>query len=279
MNYSAFALLDSLGVLRITGVDAQRYLQGQLSADIEALSPSASTLAGLHTAQGRVTAILRVIAAGPHCYWLVLPTDLIATVLTRLQRYVLRAKVLLEDRSHDHRVVGLWQGLQRQLCVLSADEPNPAGTAVEAQQWWSAEVAAGLPQVFAASSEHFTAQMLNLDLVGGVSFTKGCYTGQEVVARSHYRGRVKRRLQGFSTDQTVPLQPGERRLLTDGRTLEVVMAVPAADGGQLLLGVAPLPVQSPDAEPAADHSDEGNTAHPLLQAQPMPLPYALSPAQ
>ena len=279
MTDRAFALLDSLGVLCITGVDAQRYLQGQLSADIGALSPGESTLAGLHTAQGRVIAILRVIAADPQRYWLVLPTDLIATVLTRLQRYVLRAKVLMEDRSHDHRVVGLWQGLQRQLCVLSTDEPNPAGTAVAPQHWWSAEVTAGLPQVFAACSEHFTAQLLNLDLVGGVSFTKGCYTGQEVVARSHYRGRVKRRLQGFSTDQTLPLQPGERRLLPDGRLLEVVMAVPAADGGQLLLGVAPLAAPAPDAEPAVDHSDEGNTAHPLLPAQHMPLPYPLSPAQ
>jgi folate-binding protein YgfZ len=279
MTDSAFALLDSLGVLCITGVDAQRYLQGQLSADISALSPGASTLAGLHTAQGRVITIMRVIAADPQRYWLVLPTDLIATVLTRLQRYVLRAKVLLEDRSHDQRVLGLWQAGQRHVLVLSAGQPDPSGMRLEPQQWWCAEVTAGLPQVFAASSEHFTAQMLNLDLVGGVSFTKGCYTGQEVVARSHYRGRVKRRLQGFSTDQTLLLQPGERRLLPDGRMLEVVMAAMSAGGEQQLLAVAPLPTQAPDAEPAVDHSDEGNTAHPLLQARQIPLPYPLSPAQ
>jgi folate-binding protein YgfZ len=266
-------------VLCITGVDAQRYLQGQLSADIEALSPGASTLAGLHTAQGRVIAILRVIAADPQHYWLVLPDALAATVLTRLQRYVLRAKVLLEDRSHDHSVWGLWQGRQRQVLVLSADQPDPAGMRLEPQQWWCAEVAAGLPQVFAATSEHFTAQMLNLDLVGGVSFTKGCYTGQEVVARSHYRGRVKRRLQGFITGQTQPLQAGERRLLPDGRMLEVVMAVPAADGGQLLLGVAPLPADEPVTDPAVEQDDDSGLAHPLLQAGPMSLPYALSPAQ
>jgi len=279
MTDSVFAPLDSLGVLRITGVDARRYLQGQLSADIEALSPGASTLAGLHTAQGRVIAIVRVIAAESQGYWLVLPTDLLATVLTRLQRYVLRAKVLLEDRSHDHRVWGLWLGQHRQVRVLSANEPDPAGTAVGPQQWWSAEVAAGLPQVFAATSEHFTAQMLNLDLVGGVSFTKGCYTGQEVVARSHYRGRVKRRLQCFSTDQTVPLQPGERRSLPDGRTLEVVMAVMKADGGQLLLGVAPLPADAADVEPNLDQGEEAHSAHPLLSAQALPLPYPLSATQ
>jgi hypothetical protein len=279
MTDSVFAPLDSLGVLRITGVDAQHYLQGQLSADIQALKPGAATLAGLHTAQGRVIAIVRVIAAESQGYWLVLPADLLASVLTRLQRYVLRAKVLLEDRSHDHHVWGLWQGQQRQLRVLSADEPAPEGTAVEPQQWWSAEVNAGLPQVFAATSEHFTAQMLNLDLVGGVSFTKGCYTGQEVVARSHYRGRVKRRLQGFCTDQTLPLQPGERRSLPDGRTLEVVMAVMSTGGGQRLLAVAPLPADATGAEPAVDHNEEGGSAHPLLQAQPMPLPYPLSAAQ
>src|SRR6185436_19290564 len=87
--------------------------------------------------------------------------------------------------------------------------------------WQRADVEAGLPQVYAATSESFVAQMLNLDLLGGIAFDKGCYTGQEVIARAHYRGRVKRRLQRWRNTGTAALRPGDAARGPDGRALTV----------------------------------------------------------
>ena len=267
MNFRAFAPLDSLSVLSVTGADASRFLQGQVSADVAALRPGEQTLAGLHNPQGRAIAVPRILAREGASYWMVLPTDLADTVRMRLQRYVLRAKLSLTDASAEQRVLGVWEGSQRQLSVQAVSEPDPAGIRRLPQDWWLADIADGMPQIFTATSEQFTAQMLNLDLTGGVSFTKGCYTGQEVVARSHYRGRAKRRLQAFATGQTELLQAGERRQLVDGRSLDVLYAAARAEGGQHFLAVAPLALPDSGLEHAA------TTA--LLEAQALQLPYAL----
>ena len=101
-----------------------------------------------------------------------------------------------------------------------------------AARWQSADVAEGLPQVYAATSEVFVAQMLNLDLLGAIAFDKGCYTGQEVIARSHYRGRVKRRLQRWSTDTSTPLRAGDAARSVDGRALSIVRVAPLRDAAR-----------------------------------------------
>src|SRR5262249_26547882 len=96
--------------------------------------------------------------------------------------------------------------------------------AVDPQVWQRLAIAAGEPQVYAATSEEFVAQMLNLDVLGAIAFDKGCYTGQEVIARAHYRGRVKRRLQRFLAPAALQLSPGDGGELPDGRTFKVVDA-------------------------------------------------------
>ena len=114
------------------------------------------------------------------------------------------------------------------------------------------DIAAGVAQVHAATSEEFVAQMLNLDALGGISFEKGCYTGQEVIARAHYRGRVKRRMQRFRSRGQVNLAAGESGQLTDGRTFKVVEAAVLADGRCEFLAVAPMVVgDAGDPAPAA----------------------------
>ena len=129
-------------------------------------------------------------------------------------------------------------------------------------------IALGVPFVVlsAALSGEFVAQMLNLDCIDAISFNKGCYTGQEVIARAHYRGRVKRRLQRFAT-QTV-LQPGASGHLQDGRAFRVVDAVVQNGGGCEFLAVVPLA-----------HNDEVGTAADAdatrIIAEDLPLPYAL----
>ena len=136
--------------------------------------------------------------------------------------------------------------------------------------WQRHAIESGEPQVYASTSGEFVAQMLNLDVLGVLSFDKGCYTGQEVIARAHYRGRVKRRAQRFRSSEPLPLKPGDAGELADGRTFRVVDAVPAVDGGCEFLAVAPLA-----AGTAADEDRLAMARAPRLNARQQPLPYEL----
>jgi folate-binding protein YgfZ len=135
--------------------------------------------------------------------------------------------------------------------------------------WQQLEVAAGQPQVYAATSEEFVAQMLNLDALNAIAFDKGCYTGQEVIARAHYRGRVKRRMQRFVSREPCQLSPGDSGQLADGRTFKVVVTAQLADGRCDFLAVAPMlgaPSETGAASAAAAGSDRGATAGVTTQA-------------
>jgi len=144
------------------------------------------------------------------------------------------------------------------------------GTPVTPQAWLRLAIAAGEPQVYAATSEEFVAQMLNLDAIGAIAFDKGCYTGQEVIARAHYRGRVKRRLQRFRTRAARRLTAGDAGELTDGRLFRVVSAVALAEGGSEFLAVAQLPTEGGEAT----RSQPADAAH-VLEAEQLALPYPL----
>ena len=124
--------------------------------------------------------------------------------MTALRRYVLRAKVTITHESSAAAIVALARQWPALASVLTHD--------AHAQ-----DIAAGMPQVYGATSGMFVAQMLNLDCVDAISFTKGCYTGQEIIARAHYRGRIKRRMQRFLTDAVTTLAPGQGVTLSDGR--------------------------------------------------------------
>jgi folate-binding protein YgfZ len=143
------------------------------------------------------------------------------------------------------------------------------GGAAAAEIWRGVTIASGEPQVYAATSEEFVAQMLNLDALGAIDFDKGCYTGQEVIARAHYRGRVKRRLQRFVSAAPQALKPGDAGTLADGRAFKVVDAVQRADGRCEFLAVAPL-IESEAAAPLPEV-----TSGLRLAAETLPLPYPL----
>lgn len=148
-----------------------------------------------------------------------------------------------------------------------ADSPDGPST------WRALDVAAGLPQVYAATTEVFVAQMLNLDVLGGISFSKGCYTGQEVIARAHYRGRVKRRLRRFLARQPFDAVPGARLQLGDGRSAVLVESAPPLGGRMEFLAVTGEP--GPGEEPAADATPRPGLAGLPVLCEPLPLPYAL----
>src|SRR6185312_3887351 len=311
--------LADLGVLRVRGADAERFLQGQLSTDLTRLARESSILAGLHNPQGRTVALLRLAATGEHDFLAVLPRALVASVAQRLSRFILRSKVQVTDESSGWRIRGN-VGEQAAMREPSSVREQPSGglalavpgeparwigivpaaaRASEAQAaseshaaalaarngWRLLDIAAGLAQIYPQTSELFVAQMLNLDAIDAISFSKGCYTGQEVIARAHYRGRVKRRMQRWRTTAPAALSPGDSARLADGRTVRVVDAAPRPDGSCELLAVAPLAASVPtsagatgtagtagaDEEPATEPTDKI-----LLEAEQLPLPYGLA---
>jgi folate-binding protein YgfZ len=165
------------------------------------------------------------------------------------------------------------QSPARWLLVSPLGEPpalsgcRPAGMEV----WQRLAIAAGEPQVYAATSEAFVAQMLNLDALGAIAFDKGCYTGQEIIARAHYRGKIKRRLQRFLTAAAARLNPGDDGELEDGHPFKVVDAAQRSDGRCEFLAVTA--VETASAQSGARAASPAGEAP--LKAQMLGLPYSL----
>jgi folate-binding protein YgfZ len=284
----ALTTLDDLSVIGVRGADAVSFLQGQVSQDLQTLAEHGNALAGLHNPQGRCIAVLRIFRVAPDQLLLVLPADLAEAIRVRLTRYVLRARVALADASATWRVYGVsgpaaaaasstrlsmamdHTGM-RHLIVAPRGEPLPEGETTSRQRWRLDDIAAGLPEIRTATSAMFVAQMLNLDLLGAIAFDKGCYTGQEVIARAHYRGQVKRRAQRFATESEQVLLPGVRLRLGDGRSAQVVMAAQAEGGGQQFLAVTTAPGSG---AALTDESGESPSTV-MLECEQLPLPYAL----
>ena len=220
--------LTHLGVILAQGADAASFLQGQLTQDVLTMAPGESRLAAFCSAKGRMLASFQVIkqadaqadAQGNAVFLLVCSRDILAATCKRLSMFVMRAKAQLRDASADYAVYGVSgvdgvdgvQGVQGVNGVLSgvpdgasatqtaprivvqplADAPPP-GTELGLDHWLWAEVRSGIGRITLPTVEAFVPQMLNYESVGGVNFKKGCYPGQEVVARSQFRGTLKRR--------------------------------------------------------------------------------------
>lgn len=235
--------LTQLGVIMVTGPQAREYLQGQVTADLERLNADQVQLACCNSAQGRVQAVFWMIERADGIA-LVLPASIVDSTVARLRKYVLRAKVKIEAAGHlqvgfasssmppsDGVSYLTLPGLDGVVAIGAFDAPIDAA---REDAWKLAYLRAGLPQVYPETHEAFVAQMLNIDLLGGISFEKGCYTGQEIIARAHFRGAVKRRMFLFRTEGPRPT-PGTRILAADQHAGDVV---DAADG--LVLAVISL---------------------------------------
>ena len=232
--------LPEWGLIRARGEDAASFLQGQLTNDLLSLDRQHACLAGYCSAKGRLQASFVVWRASDHEWLLACSADLLPTILKRLSMFVLRAKCKLDDAGADLTLWGavgalppIWspadmpnqpytlsrqgdwqalrltdaQGLARWLVVGPA-AALPVGAAdLSLATWRWLEVASAVPRIVAATADAFVPQMVNFELVGGVSFKKGCYPGQEVVARSQYRGTLKRRAVLLVGKE--PMQPGQ----------------------------------------------------------------------
>ena len=232
---AALTRLTHLGVILVTGPQAREYLQGQVTADLERFNTDQVQLACCNSAQGRVQAVFWMLNRDDGIA-LVLPASMVESTVARLRKYVLRAKVKIEAAAHlqvgfapadvtlpatDGVSRFTLPGLQDVIVVGAFDAPADAA---REHAWKLAYLRAGLPQVYPETHEAFVAQMLNIDLLGGISFEKGCYTGQEIIARAHFRGAVKRRMFLFRSEDAPP-DPGTRVLAGDQHAGDVVDAV------------------------------------------------------
>jgi len=224
-----------LGVLTVAGSDAAKFLQGQITCNINDISDTKSSLGAMCNPKGRaITTFLLVKNAD--AFLMILPKELLAAVKKRLQMYVLRSNVVLTDSSDELCLIGLsddaaqpddhfatsrqeenivinFQG--RYLVIAEAGnartfwskQVNQGFQSADSAQWRYLDILSGIPWLDAATSEEFIPQMLNLDKLGGISFNKGCYTGQEVVARTHYLGKAKREMFLAECDALTPPEP------------------------------------------------------------------------
>jgi len=227
-------LLPSYGVLAVTGRDARSFLQGQLTNDLLGLDRHPGLLAAACNRQGRVIATLR-LAAMDDAVLIVLRRELVPVVVAQLSQFVLRADVSITDASGGLHVMGLldaepdarWSqsavaasGLSFLVCSPRRILLVGARTAIETvvstvprgdpADWERGCIADGEPAVYPDTSALWLPQMLNLDLIAAISFTKGCYLGQEIVARAQHLGRIKRRMLRYVAPAGLALHPGQR---------------------------------------------------------------------
>jgi len=203
-----FIDLSNRALLKISGSDAESFLQAQLSNDIGLLDDNKVQISCFCQHQGKIITLLWVMRLNED-FLLSFPTDLEEKVIARLQMFVIMSDVKIENMSKNYRQIGLINELHsnsysinENLSILITSKDNlKIEILSDHDEWVKALIDAQLPEVFLATSEKLVPQMLNLDVDEfGVNFSKGCYPGQEVVARLHYLGEAKRRLFSFMSE-------------------------------------------------------------------------------
>ncbi|HXU94466.1 MAG TPA: folate-binding protein YgfZ [Gallionella sp.] len=306
-NNTVLCDLSQFGVLRVSGEDAQSFLQNMLSNDIREVNASHAQLSSLNDPKGRMLATMLIWLDGSD-HLLQLPRAMCEPIRKKLSMYVLRAKVKISDVSDESIVMGLSGPAATEMlsklfgelpqlpygvtstgeaCVIRlgdtrfqittaaryaptiwhtlAQHAQPAGSAC----WDWLTIRAGIPFILPATQEQFVPQMTNFEVIGGVNFKKGCYPGQEIVARMQYLGKPKRRMYLAHIDGDAAPQPGDTLFSADleGQSSGMVVnAAPAPGGGHDVLAV--VQIASHDAHPV----HLGSPAGPRLQFQPPPYP-------
>jgi folate-binding protein YgfZ len=299
MSYilNGITALPHLGVIRAEGEDAAKFLHGQLTQDFSLLGLSEARLAAFCSAKGRMQASFIAFKRSHGEIWLVCSRDLLAPTLKRLSMFVLRAKVKLSDATSEVVLCGLagdavqalapgahppWtrselgaaslvhlypaDGSPRALWLAPAGTPAPTGPVLRHEDWLWGEVRSGVATLTQPIFEAFVPQMLNYESVGGVNFKKGCYPGQEVVARSQFRGTLKRR--GYLAHSAAEMQAGQ--VVFDAADASqpcgIVAQAAAAPGGGF---DAIVSLQTAAAQASLQLGQPGG---PALQLLPLPYP-------
>lgn len=306
---AVFCTSPGLGLLSFAGPDAEGFLQGQLSNDLKALAPGAVQLSSYNSPKGRMLATLTLWRDGADIFRALVAADIAESTAKRLSMFVLRSKVTVADLSPSHALIGIGGDGARAAAGAAIGEVPDAGhvdvqdgattialpdgrlvvvaardhaatlrdrlgnhaTEVPSDAWRWLGIRAGVPMIGAATRDLFVPQTANWDLLDGVNFHKGCYTGQEIIARTQYLGRLKERMHLFHAGAPPP--PSGAKLFGavfgDQACGAVVEAAPAPNGGSDLLAVVQL---SALAGPLHVGTPDG----PVLA--PLELPYALPAA-
>ncbi len=263
--------LTHLALLRVSGADAESFLQGQLTCDVGSMSKNSTLLAAFCTPKGRAIASFQIIRRNED-YLLLLSRDLVEKVMSRLKMFILRSAVSIEALVMTHSLYGmiLQEGVRSLPNDLSIPEAGHSTTTNDStiirikgtpprlilitegkpdinkleitltndlNKWLLLDIINGLPLVTASTSEAYIPQMFNLDILGGIGFKKGCYTGQEIIARMHYLGKLKQRTFLASAQCTTPLEPGTPIHDGDQKIGSILMAARAEDNKTKLLVV------------------------------------------
>ena len=289
------AELRQYGLLQANGSDARAFLHAQLTSDIEGLAADQARYAGWCSAKGRLLASFVVV---PHTdgYLLQLSRDLAPAVAKRLSMFILRAKVRIDDASDAWSQFGVWgDGAEAALAELGLSSPtkelavtrheNLLAVRVSAQRylllapvgerarialagasdeggWMLEEIQSGRPLITQATQDQFVPQMVNYERFGAVDFQKGCYPGQEIVARAQYRGQVKRRM--VRVRAPLPLRPGQD-LYSDDLPGQASGTVVNAAGDEALAVVQTSTLENGVALRAESHEAP-------LEVLPLPYP-------
>lgn len=286
------------GVIRAQGEDAAAFVHAQLTNDFVLLGLQEARLAGYCNPKGRLLASFIGFKRAADDIWLICSRDVLAATLKRLSMFVLRSKVRLTDASETIALWGaagavipselgsapwsLWhdddgaawirlpsaEGIARALLCRPADAPAPSAPALAADLWAWLEVRSAVAMVTQPLVEHFVPQMLNYESIGGVNFKKGCYPGQEVVARSQFRGTLKRR--AFLVHSDTEPQPGQDVFHASDEEQPcgtVVQAAPHPSGGYD--AIVCMQITASDGQRLSLGSAHG----PALEL--LPLPYEL----
>ena len=249
--------LPQYALLHFSGADAQSFLHGQLTCDVQALKIGHSSYGGYCTPKGRLLATF-LLWADDTGYTMLLPASIAEAMRKRLSMYILRAKVkagILDDA-----IAGIYGAdaaadianlggtrpasphsvdtgsavrtitLPHDRCLMLVPRSRAAGIAAAAPgAWESLDIAAGIPFIVPATQEQFVPQMVNLDLIGALSYSKGCYPGQEIVARTHYLGKLKQRM--FRAGLEAPAAAGDKLYCAELGEQAAGMIVTAAAAG------------------------------------------------
>ena len=296
MKRTVICELSHLGLVRFFGAAAQTFLHNQLTCDVAPLTSGESTYGSYCTPKGRVLSTFLLWRTGDE-FFMQLPSPLREPIQKQLAKFILRAKVKVSDASSDWTLIGIAGKdsaalLQRvasgeTVIKLPGERYEIAAPREKAQailtalasatekvttEYWDwLDIRAGVPVILPAMQETFVPQMLNLDLIGGVSLTKGCYPGQEIVARMHYRGTLKQRMYLANIAGSDLPQPGDKLYSSNfGEQAcgTIVNAARSPEGGSDLLAV----IQIASAEKGDVHWKA--LAGPALKF--MQLPYSVS---
>ncbi|WP_157669411.1 folate-binding protein YgfZ [Chitinibacter sp. GC72] len=306
-EHTVICPLSQFGLIRFSGEESQPFLQGQLSSDIRALQREQIQFSSYSTPKGRMQASFYVIRRGDD-YLLQIAAEIQPAIQKRLSMFILRSKTKASDASSELGLLGVagkhakstmiqvfgqapesmqlieqdgvqliglpnehYQILLEQNQTeaiwnkLVAAGANPAGEPI----WRLSEIQAGSPWITAATQEEFVPQMANLELIGGVSFTKGCYPGQEIVARTQYLGKLKRRTYRMHVDSLDAAEGQDvfSAEMNGQPSGKIMLAAPAPQGGMELLVVAQIA--------SLEHGLHlGDANGPLLHN--LALPYAMN---